>query len=203
MLRDSKTHYGISRDYHKEIVSARSKLWPVVKKAGEENAKGSVFIVYPAKLIVNKKVVADQFPDWRQVLRGSRVQGQGPSNEPDYNSSRNGVFGAANSANVPELMVICVHERDSKEDERHSDSFDEVGSMSGERSRSRSISGERSQSKLGPDLRSRSLSRDSVPDKIDNFIRNELVSSIWLKLTLARTGCMHGAPLLRNLDRNA
>ena len=131
---------------------------PWLKKSREENAKGSDFIGYPAKLIVNRKVVADRFPDWRQVLRGSRVQVQGPSNEPDHNSSRNGVFGAADSANAQEPMVISVYERDSNEGERYSDNFDEVGSMSGERSRSRSMSGERSmpESKLGPDLRSRS-----------------------------------------------
>ena len=57
------TPYGINRDYPKEIVSERSKLWPMFIKAREENSKGSVYIVYPAKLIVNRKVVADQFPD--------------------------------------------------------------------------------------------------------------------------------------------
>ena len=172
------TPYGINRDYPKEIVSARSKLWPMFKKAREENSKGSVYIGYPAKLIVNRKVVADQFPDWRQVLRGSRIQGQGPTNEPDHSPSGNGVLGAADSANAPEPMVIGVNEGDSKEDERHSGNFDDVGSMSSDRSRSRSISGERSrpQSKLGPGSRTRSLSRDSVSDKIDSFIRDELVS---------------------------
>ena len=89
------TPYGINRDYSKEIVSARSKLWPMFKKAREENAKGSVYIGYPAKLIVNRKVVADQFPDWRHVLRGSRVQGNGPTNEPDHRPSGNGVLGVA------------------------------------------------------------------------------------------------------------
>ena len=72
------------------------------------------------------------------------------------------MFYAADSANGREPMVIGVHGGDSKEDDRHSCNFDEVGSMSSERSRSRSISGERSRSqlKLGPDLRSKSLSRD-------------------------------------------
>ena len=49
------TNFGINRDYPKEIVSARSKLWPEYKKAREENSKGDVYIGYPAKLIVNKK----------------------------------------------------------------------------------------------------------------------------------------------------
>ena len=112
------------------------------------------------------------------MLRGSRIQGQGPTNEPDHSPCVNGVFGAADSANAPEPMVIGFNEGDTKEDERHSGNFDEVGSMSSERSRSRSISGTQSRlkSKLGPGLRSRSLSRDIVSDKIENFIKDELVS---------------------------
>ena len=69
-LRD--TEYGINRDYPKEIIAARTKLWSQYKKAKSENPQGSVFFGYPAKLIVNKRVVADEFPDWRNVLRGSR-----------------------------------------------------------------------------------------------------------------------------------
>lgn len=68
------TQYGINRDYPKEIIEARSKLWPMYKKAKGENQKGEVYIGYPAKLIVRGKVVADKFPEWRTVLRGSRVQ---------------------------------------------------------------------------------------------------------------------------------
>ena len=55
------TTFGINRDYPKEIVNARSKLCPEYKKAREENSKGEVYIGYPAKLIVNKKVVRDEF----------------------------------------------------------------------------------------------------------------------------------------------
>ena len=45
----------VNRDYPKEIVSARSKIWPAYKKAREENARGTVHIGYPAKLIVHKR----------------------------------------------------------------------------------------------------------------------------------------------------
>ena len=63
----SGTLYGINRDYPKEIIEARSKLWPMYKKARGENLKGEVYVGYPAKLTVRGKVVADDFPDWRTV----------------------------------------------------------------------------------------------------------------------------------------
>lgn len=66
--------YGINRDYPKEIVSARSRLWADYKKAKSDNTKGSVFIGFPAKLIVNKRVVRDEFPQWNQILKMSRMQ---------------------------------------------------------------------------------------------------------------------------------
>ena len=68
------TEFGINRDYPREIIEARYKFWPMYKKARGENPKGTVYIGYPAKLIINKRVVADEFPDWRNVLRGSRIQ---------------------------------------------------------------------------------------------------------------------------------
>ena len=77
---------------------------------------------------------------------GFQGTGTGPTNEPDHSPSRNDVFDAAHSANAPKPMVIGVHEGDSKEEDRHSGIFDEVGSKSSEKSRSRSISGERSRS---------------------------------------------------------
>ena len=47
------TSFRINRDFTKEIIDARSKLWPLYKKAKENNPNSKVFIGYPAKLIVN------------------------------------------------------------------------------------------------------------------------------------------------------
>ena len=54
--------------------------------------------------------MADQLPDWRHVLRGSRVQGQGPTNEPDHNPSGNGVFDAADTVN-PKIFARILFSR--------------------------------------------------------------------------------------------
>ena len=70
-LRDSP--FGINRDYPKEIVEARSRLWADYKRAKTEYpAKGAVFIGFPARLVVNKTVVRDEFPDWRDILNTPR-----------------------------------------------------------------------------------------------------------------------------------
>ena len=70
-LRD--TNYGINRDYPPEIVNARSKLWADYKseKAKPRRRERSVYIGFPAKLVVEGKVVRDEFPEWKDILRGS------------------------------------------------------------------------------------------------------------------------------------
>ena len=66
------SRYGIDRDYPKEIAMARKRLWEHQKssyKSGEY-----VKIVFPAKLIVNGRCVADEFPDWQEILSKDRLQ---------------------------------------------------------------------------------------------------------------------------------
>ena len=71
-LRGSQ--YGISRDYPMEIVKARQKLWPEFKKfKADAGPSDRISISYPAKLIVNKVVKMDIFPDWNRIMKGSRV----------------------------------------------------------------------------------------------------------------------------------
>ncbi|XP_060551817.1 uncharacterized protein LOC132713304 [Ruditapes philippinarum] len=65
------TNYGINRDYPLEIVAVRTKIWPEYKK--QRSKKGQVFIGYPAKLIVNRKVVQDEFPDWKETIQRLRT----------------------------------------------------------------------------------------------------------------------------------
>ena len=68
----ANTNLGISRDYPKEIVDARSELWPLYKSERQKYSKSNVFIRFPAQLVVNGRIAADKFPDWRSVLNGSR-----------------------------------------------------------------------------------------------------------------------------------
>lgn len=68
-----KTPFSISYDLPKEINEARKKLWGEVKsiKANQPNAKYQ--ILYPAKLLVEGKVIQDEFPDWNETMKGSRL----------------------------------------------------------------------------------------------------------------------------------
>lgn len=76
------TRVSVNRDYPAEISTARSKLWPSFKDAKRNNPRGSVKLVYPAKLIVNGRVEQDEFPDWNDIMSGRRVgpvkYGRGP-----------------------------------------------------------------------------------------------------------------------------
>lgn len=71
MLKGSR--FSISRDFPKEIVAARQRLMPRYR-AERINRNNKVSIEYPAKLVVNGRVVADEFPDWFQVLGYDRYQ---------------------------------------------------------------------------------------------------------------------------------
>ncbi|KAH3708430.1 hypothetical protein DPMN_067880 [Dreissena polymorpha] len=58
-----KPELGINRDYPNEIVEARSRIWPKFKEMKAANPPRTVHVGYPAKLIVQKKVVLDEFLD--------------------------------------------------------------------------------------------------------------------------------------------
>jgi len=66
------TTYGINRDYPKEILNARSRLWSQFKDA-KKNKSNKVSIAYPAKLIINRQVIRDEFPDWNDVLHPTKT----------------------------------------------------------------------------------------------------------------------------------
>ena len=65
MLRN--TRFSVSRDYPKEIVSVRQLLLHQFK-AARQNKNDKTTIEHPAKLVVNGKIVADEFPDWYSML---------------------------------------------------------------------------------------------------------------------------------------
>lgn len=67
------TNFSVSRDFPMEIVSARKRLMPMYRTE-RLNSNNRVSIEYPAKLVVNGKTVADQFPDWYSVLQQDRYQ---------------------------------------------------------------------------------------------------------------------------------
>ena len=71
MLRT--TSNSVSRDYPKEILSARQRLLPQYKTE-RQNRNNKVTTEYPAKLVVNGRVVADEFPDWYTVLSQDRYK---------------------------------------------------------------------------------------------------------------------------------
>ncbi|MEW8548173.1 MAG: hypothetical protein AB2693_32115 [Candidatus Thiodiazotropha sp.] len=103
MLKGS--NYSVTRDYPKEIIAARQNLMPQFK-AERQNRNNKVTIEYPAKLIVNGKIVADEFPDWYPVLNYNRCTLA--KNSTSMNGQSN--F-AADNINVPSAQVLDNRER--------------------------------------------------------------------------------------------
>ena len=69
MLRGSE--FSVSRDLPKEISNARRRLMPQYKQ--QKQIRGNkVTIEYPAKLVVNGRVIADCFPDWYRYMQMDR-----------------------------------------------------------------------------------------------------------------------------------
>ncbi|MES9881347.1 MAG: hypothetical protein ABW185_10750 [Sedimenticola sp.] len=68
------TPYFVDRDYPNEIVDARKRLWGKYKAAKAESRQSgaNVKLIYPAKLLINGEVVHDEFPNWYEIMRGTR-----------------------------------------------------------------------------------------------------------------------------------
>lgn len=71
MLKD--TPFSVDYDLPKEISVARKALWSELKALKTNNPRVKCQIIYPAKLVVDGKVVRDEFPDWYTVMKGSRL----------------------------------------------------------------------------------------------------------------------------------
>ena len=67
------TPFSVAYDLPKEINEARKKLWDELRSIKREDPRVKFQILYPAKLIVNGKLVRDEFPDWGNVLHRSRT----------------------------------------------------------------------------------------------------------------------------------
>lgn len=125
------TNYGINRDYPMEIVHARSKLWPKYKELKAANKKGTVFIGYPAKLIVNKKVVQDEFPDWHLIMRQQRLPEQvNPTNSTDTQSRPINKTGLENLETENPFDVLAECERSEADSDMSSTNSDKDDSDS-------------------------------------------------------------------------
>jgi len=82
-----KPQYGVNRDYPNEIVQARSRLWSLYKTERGRNPPRTVFISYPAKLIVKGSVIQDEFPDWDLFMRKQRVPTKTPPKQQPVTTS--------------------------------------------------------------------------------------------------------------------
>lgn len=71
MLRN--TPFSVGYDLPKEINEARKKLWAELKSIKSTKPRVKFQILYPAKLIVEGKLVRDEFPDLGDALYRSRM----------------------------------------------------------------------------------------------------------------------------------
>ena len=69
------TIFRIEKDFPREIAETRQRLLPTFKSEKAKHPSSRVTIAYLAKLILNWRVIADQFLDWHDLLRVSRVTG--------------------------------------------------------------------------------------------------------------------------------
>ena len=67
------TPFSVAYDLPKEINEARKKLWDELRSIKRADPRAKFQILYPAKLIVDGKLVRDEFPDWGAVLHKSRT----------------------------------------------------------------------------------------------------------------------------------
>ena len=71
------TRFGINRDYPQEIINARKPLFEEKKTLKAQNPGAKISIHYPAKLVMNGRVMKDMFPQWYTVMRGGRLDTSG------------------------------------------------------------------------------------------------------------------------------
>ena len=93
ILRDSV--YSVNRDFPSEISRGRTLLWPKLKQVRQQYPLAKSSLGYPAKIIMNGKVIEDLFPECDTIIRGSRIdaahhsQQNHKSGRPNINQSGN------------------------------------------------------------------------------------------------------------------
>ena len=76
------TPFSVDHDLPKEINAARKLLWNEVKSIKDKKPRAKCQIIYPAKLLVDGKLVRDGLPDWNEVLKSSRLGNFSHTDEP-------------------------------------------------------------------------------------------------------------------------
>lgn len=67
------TPFSVCYDLPKEINEARKKLWDELKSIKANRPRAKFQILYPAKLIVDGETVRDEFPNWSEAIKESRL----------------------------------------------------------------------------------------------------------------------------------
>jgi len=67
------TPFSVDYDFPREIQEARGRLWTRFKELKREAPRSDVRIVYPAKLLQDGRVVADEMPDWDECIHTNRL----------------------------------------------------------------------------------------------------------------------------------
>ena len=67
------TPFSVDYDLPKEINQARKSLWTELKSIKSRRPGANAQIIYPAKLVVDGRIVCDKFPDWSEALRRDRL----------------------------------------------------------------------------------------------------------------------------------
>ena len=106
------TSYSINRDFPQETVSARKSLWGNYKHLKQKNLDKRVNMAYPAKIIMNGRVICDAFPHWDTIMKGQRV----------HYTKGNNTQSTDNAAHVPRAPVSqqCVTSTPSRSNSRAS-----------------------------------------------------------------------------------
>ena len=68
------THYSVNRDYPQEIVDAMKSLWSGYKRIRQDHPNDKVTLAYPAKIVMNGRIMKDAFPHWGKIMKGRRIQ---------------------------------------------------------------------------------------------------------------------------------
>ena len=71
MLKGSQ--FSFDYDFPRENQEARGHLWPRLKETRRDNPRSHVQIVYPAKLLLDGRLVCDGLPDWNKYIGANRI----------------------------------------------------------------------------------------------------------------------------------
>ena len=67
------SRFRVDRDYPKEIAEARTRLFQSTEVQEARKRRSKIQVKYPARLYINDRLVRDEFPDWFDLMRESRI----------------------------------------------------------------------------------------------------------------------------------